>query len=237
MKNFFTIDRILIIIIIICFCVILATNNQIKSYTSYIVIGLSIIFLFRVLITMFRRNGLACKRKDIAVDTLKNLAQQMDVKMDASKSLNIEPKFRSAQAISFPFQARFVRVGCNILCGLDDTGLKCVLAHEVAHIKKNHTLKTLYLFALFIPVIVYSSHINSLPWVYIFLTLFIFGFVTSVISWHHEYEADAIAAKYVGNENMANALEKVSHLINRPGDTLAHPSFAKRISRVSSLKK
>ena len=76
-----------------------------------------------------------------------------------------------------------------------------------------------------------SGSASLLP---LLLTIAAWILVFSVISWHLEYEADATAAEYVGKRDMAYALEKISGLINRPGDTLAHPSFRKRISRLLS---
>ena len=68
----------------------------------------------------------------------------------------------------------------------------------------------------------------------ILLTFTIGTLVFSLVSWRDEYEADAAATEYVGKKDMAYALEQVAKHIYRPGDTLAHPSFKKSISRLLS---
>jgi Zn-dependent protease with chaperone function len=173
------------------------------------------------------------------------LANEMNVRLHPTKSLEITPEFRGASSAPWFFsgyKVHFrgrVRIGCTILCGLDDLALKGILAHELAHLRKRHSVKGLPSLLLFVPVLVYWIVSKSTPIIPILLTFAIGTLVFSLVSWHHEYEADAVAAEYVGKEyvgkkDMAYALEQVARLMYRPGDTLAHPSFKKRISRLLS---
>ena len=73
---------------------------------------------------------------------------------------------------------------------------------------------------------------GSTPIIPILLNFAIAALILSLVSWYHEYEADAVAAEYVGKKDMAYALEQVAGIMHRPEDTLTHPSFRKRISRL-----
>ena len=130
-----------------------------------------------------------------------------------------------------------MRVGCTILCSLDNPALRGVFAHELAHLRKWHPMKILLCFVTFIiiPVLVYIFVIN--PIIPVFLTVTIEVLVLSLISWHFEYEADGVGADFVQKKDMANALEQAAKVIARPGHSLTHPSFEKRISRLLSDKK
>jgi len=119
-----------------------------------------------------------------------------------------------------------------MLCGLDNLALKGIFAHELAHLRKRHFAKGLLSVLVFIPVLIYGFVSSFWPIIPIVLTVTIWVLVFSLISWHHEYEADAIGAEYVRKKDMAYALEQAAGLIHRPGDTLVHPSFKKRISRL-----
>ena len=134
-----------------------------------------------------------------------------------------------------------MEIGCTMLCGLDDNALKGVLAHELAHIKKRHTIKiSLLSIILLIPMIVCVFLARSWSEITIFLTfalmVIVWIFLYSSISWHNEYEADAVASEYVGKQTISHALTQAAGLINRHGDTLTHPSFKKRISHLPSDK-
>lgn len=226
--------------------VVLVTAGQVRAAFIGIFSILVIILFIRLVIYGFRSSRKCnpdCHKGHEAVNIMAELANKMNVKLHPTKPFKIVPELRGAKSISLPafscckvhFAGR-VRIGCTILCGLNNLALKGVLAHELAHIKKNHSIKGLSSLLVFVPVLVYSIVSNSIPIILFFLTLAIGTLVFSVISWQHEYEADAIAAEYVGKTNMAHALEQVTRLLYRPGDTLVHPSFKKRISHLLSDK-
>lgn len=175
------------------------------------------------------------------MDIMVDLASKMDVKLHPTKSLEIVPELRGARSAPHPFLSGYkvhfggtVHIGCTILCGLDNPALAGILAHELAHLRKGHSVKVMLSFLVFIPVLVYWSVSESWPIIPILLTFAIWALVLSLISWQNEYEADAVAAEYVEKKPMAYALKQVARLIDRPGDTLTHPSFKKRISRLLS---
>jgi Zn-dependent protease with chaperone function len=85
-------------------------------------------------------------------------------------------------------------------------------------------------------MLVYGLVSRSVAVIPVLLSFAVFGLVISLISWHNEYEADAVAAEYVGKECMVYALEQVAQLLHRRRDTYTHPSFKRRISRLLSDK-
>jgi len=174
----------------------------------------------------------------------------MDVKLHPTKSFKIALGLKGAQSWPNPFCSRckvhyggIVIIGYTILCGLDNIALKGVLAHELAHIKKRHfAIIFLVFLPVFIPMFVYGFVSKSwliIPILLIFIISFIIWIpVLSKISHRQEYEADAIAAEYAGGEkSMAYALEQAAKFIDRPGDTLSHPSFEKRIARLDTRRR
>jgi Zn-dependent protease with chaperone function len=172
------------------------------------------------------------------------LASEMNVRLHPAKWLEIVPELRGARSIPWLFlgwKVHFrgrVCIGCTILCGLDNIALKGIIAHELAHLKEKHFLRFLAFLLLFFAVLVYLYVSKSTTACLLtLLTVTIEILVYSLVSWRQEYEADAVAAKYVGPKDMAHALEQVARLMYRPGDTLTHPSFKKRISRLQSEEK
>jgi Zn-dependent protease with chaperone function len=177
------------------------------------------------------------------MNIMAELASAMNVKLHPTKSLEFVPALKGARSAPRPFFSGCklhlggtVYIGCTILCGLDNLALKGILAHELAHLKKRHSVKGLLSILVFVPVPVYAFVSKSMLMIPILLNSTIGVLVFSLISWHHEYEADAVAAEYVGEKDMAYALEQAAGLIHRPGDTLLHPSFNKRISHLLSDK-
>jgi Zn-dependent protease with chaperone function len=176
------------------------------------------------------------------MNTMVELANRMDVKLHPTKSLEIVPGLRNAKSAPCPFfsghKVRFggtVQIGCTILCGLTNPALKSVLAHELAHLRRRHLKKSLLSLIVFVPVLVYGFLSGSMPPIIsIFLTLTVWALVFSLISWRNEYEADAVGAEYVGKKPMADALEEIARLLHRTRDTVTHPSFKKRRSRLLS---
>ncbi|GAF02670.1 M48 family metallopeptidase [Saccharicrinis fermentans] len=138
-----------------------------------------------------------------------------------------------------------------------------VLAHEIGHYKKKHTLWgmisgimqtgiMLYVFALF----VYSPELSQAlgvqePAFHIGLIAFgilyspisgIAGLFSTLISRKNEYEADAFAAKYHNAESLIKALKTISvnalsNLTPHPWFVFFHYSHPPLLSRIKALNK
>ena len=172
-----------------------------------------------------------CQRYQEASNILSELAREMNVELNPTKSFKVSTQFGGASA-----DGRTVHIEYSVLYCLDNIALKGVLAHELGHIKKKHQKKmrlsyVVFVFISIIPI-AYGLSSKSQTIIPFLITFLLFVLVRSFISWDHEFEADRIAAKYI-REDMAYALEEFGKLIYRPGDTLDHPSFKKRISRIS----
>jgi len=185
-----------------------------------------------------------CHRRQETMNMMTQLAHEMNVRLHPTKALQIAPGFRGVSCNPLPFLSGWrvylggtVRVGCLILCNLDNPALRGMFAHELAHLRKWHSLKILPCLVTFIlvAVLVYLFVTKSI--IPIFLTVTVGILVFSLISWHFEYEADGIGSEFVQKKVMANALEQAAKVIARPGHSLTHPSFEKRISRLLSDKK
>lgn len=208
----------------------------------HVCIILVVILFFRLLIYSWRnkkKRNTNCPREKEAINILLELTNKMNVKLHPTKLFEIVPDFKGASSLPRPFltgcKVHFggtVRVGCTILCCIDNLALKGVLAHELAHILKKHSLRALPSLLVLLPVLVYGFISNSFPIIPFLLAIPVGILILSFISWHHEYEADAIASGYVGKKDMVYSLQQFAGLIYRPGDTLIHPSFKKRISRL-----
>lgn len=137
-----------------------------------------------------------------------------------------------------------------------------VLAHEIGHYKKKHTLKSiavstlhtgimLYLLSLFIenPFLSgalgaeqYSFHINLLAFGLLYSPIStLLGIASNMLSRHYEYEADRYAAKNYDSEPLQDALKKLSvnHLSNlrpHPAYVFVHYSHPPLLKRLDALK-
>lgn len=243
-------DRLIILLASVSL-VIALVSAQVRGVSIGTFFILAIVLLIRLFIyglNSRHKGNPDCLRRPEAMRLMAKLASEMNVRLHPAKSLEIVPELRGARSIPWLFlgwKVHFrgrVCIGCTILCGLDNIALKGIIAHELAHLKEKHFLRFLAFLLLFLllffAVLVYLYVSKSTTaFLLTLLTVTIEILVYSLVSWRQEYEADAVAAKYVGPKDMAHALEQVARLMYRPGDTLTHPSFKKRISRLQSEEK
>ncbi len=140
-----------------------------------------------------------------------------------------------------------------------------VLAHEIGHYKKKHSLKgtvsglfqaglTLFLFSLFINNPSLSAALNvEEPNFHISLIAFgilyspvsmVSGILTGFVSRRHEYQADRYAADYSDTKDLISALKKLSgknlsNLTPHPVYVFfhySHPTLLQRIKALAKLK-
>lgn len=161
------------------------------------------------------------------------LESLMGVNVKKKDLVRIVPSWLNA---AITFDGNLI-VGQPVVEEFDKQPRRAILAHELAHLKGNHPTKRLWLLLLFgMPVCLYLFYMQ-LPWFITFLLIFAtFGLVTPMVTWPYEYKADAIAAKYVGGEQVACALIKLTEGagtdINR--DSYSHPAISKRIAKLRS---
>lgn len=132
----------------------------------------------------------------------------------------------------------------TLINDLSTQELVAVLAHEIGHYKRKHTLQMLALSTIQTGIILYIFALTlSLPavsqalwgttqsfhlWAVAFWILFtpismIFGMLTSVFSRKNEYEADSYAKENYSWEHLSNALIKLSR--NNLSNLQPHPAY------------
>jgi Zn-dependent protease with chaperone function len=176
-----------------------------------------------------------------AKSTSSNVQQKVDElcqSMDIKKMVTVKlvDGWYGAKA-----QDEGVLLGKPLLDKLDDNSIKAVLAHELAHIKQSQISKTylIMMAILFVAYYFYLFNVRSIPlwpnlliffaWCFLILVIFL-----RFISWPKEYEADAIAAKYVGKNTMISTLQALATLkgTDMEQDFYSHPSISKRIAKL-----
>lgn len=141
-----------------------------------------------------------------------------------------------------------VVLGTELLNRLTFEQRQAVVAHELGHIKKKHSMLSAFSLLLIIPVAIYcfsnfcvptffiNSEIYPLLFFVMNTTSVVFVMMTLIpISWHFEKEADKVAADFVGKEYIKSALLAITdeNQFNEPSET--HPSVQERIKNVDSL--
>jgi len=122
--------------------------------------------------------------------------------------------------------------------------LVAVLAHEIGHYKKKHTIKgiiaalcqtgiMLYILSLFIanPMLsaalgadIHSFHLALISFALLYSPLStVMGLAMNSFSRHNEYEADRFAAHYFNDAALGSALKKLS--VNNLSNLTPHPAY------------
>lgn len=132
----------------------------------------------------------------------------------------------------------------TLIKDLSTDELVAVLAHEIGHYKKKHTLQMLamsivqtgilfYVFSLALGVAevsyalggeIQSFHLGAVAFGILFTPIsIIFGMLSSIFSRKNEYEADAYAREYFSGEHLSGALVKLSR--NNLSNLRPHPAY------------
>ena len=145
---------------------------------------------------------------------------------------------------------------------LEEEEIVAVLAHEIGHYKKKHTLKglvlstlqmalTFYLFSLFVRVDEFSIalggqeasfHLGLIAFGILYSPISILlGLGTNLVSRKNEYQADAFARVHYGAEKLISSLKKLSknnlsNLTPHPAYVFFHYSHPPLLQRIRALK-
>jgi len=151
----------------------------------------------------------------------------------------------------------------TLIKDLETEEIVAVLAHEIGHYKKKHSLSglilgivqtgiMLYLFSLFVGIPEFSQalggegasfHIGLIAFSIIYSPLsMLIGIGTNVFSRKNEYQADAYAAEHYNGENLISALKKLSrnslsNLTPHPFYVFFHYSHPTLLQRIKALHK
>ena len=158
------------------------------------------------------------------IEEFSNLAKTMGVYLRGQDILKIVPCWVNAAAC---LDGK-IMLGQTVAEQFDKEERQGVLAHELAHLKARHLMKNAgVLLMLFMPVLFIISFLHLPGLVNLLLVFSAYGLILPAVSWRHEYEADAIAASFVGSEPVIMALGKLAEAnsIDVQRDTYLHPSI------------
>jgi len=182
-----------------------------------------------------KQNGLVGLRWTEVPDTLRTLAGRMKVSLDSSFPVEISPSWRGARAIAAVIGGRGnrIRLGGALAGTLSPEALEGVMAHELAHLKCRHWELLLLGCVLAAVGGVALGLALDLPTT---LRMVLGGIVPVVsaasLSWVSEYEADRVAARYVGYDVMAQTLRELRDTGFRTRAEFTHPPDGSRVRRL-----
>jgi len=167
-------------------------------------------------------------------EELINLAKRMGVCLKEESILEAAPEWINAGAT---IDGKII-LGQTITDEFDREARKGILAHELAHLKANHPLKSAgVLLVMSIPILFLISFLHLPSLVNLLVVFSVYGLILPMVSWRFEYEADAIAVTFVGSQPVIKGLGKLAEVKHSDvrRDTYSHPSISSRISRLQKM--
>ena len=170
---------------------------------------------------------------------LSALAHRMKVKLDPDGPVELAPSWLGARALPALFggHGNRIRLGGLLARKLSPSALDAVMAHELAHLKCRHwelLLLGAMLAALGGTAIGLAVDGSTM------LRILIGGMVplaaAAGLSWIAEYEADRVAAEYVGYEVVAVMLGELRDSGFRRRAEFTHPPDVHRLKRVLAAR-
>ena len=168
------------------------------------------------------------------IEELFNLAKVMGVHLKGEDILKVAPQWINAGAT---IDGKVI-LGQTVAEEFDGEARKGILAHELAHLKANHPLKSAGVLLLTsIPILFLISFLHLPSLVNLLVVFSVYGLILPMVSWRFEYEADAIATTFVGRQPVIKGLGRLAEAkhTNVGRDTYSHPSISNRISRLQKI--
>ena len=186
------------------------------------------------------------------VERIFALAEKMDVKVEEMVLLSWK-KLKVANALQVGSQRFSIYVSDYLVENLTPVQVEAVVAHELAHAKKRHSLKILL---LMLPLLLIGTNLLLQSWIMqsdprrSFLAIAGLAFLlagnimVAPIQRKFELEADALSAEILGApEQMISALNRIAELNLIPrkyprfiGWGLPHPSIETRIEKIMTIE-
>lgn len=172
-------------------------------------------------------------------ESLKALAGRMKVVLDPTVPVEIAPSWLGARAMVAAQGRRGnrIRLGGALAARLSPDALEGVMAHELAHLKCMHW-----------ELLLAGSSLAALAGIAVGLAvdlsiamrLVLGGGIlilsTAVLSWVSEYEADSVAAQFVGYEVMSRTLGELRDSGFRTRAEFTHPPDGSRARRLLAAR-
>jgi hypothetical protein len=168
------------------------------------------------------------------IEELSNLAKTIGVCLEGEDVLKVAPQWVNAGAT---IEGKII-LGQIVADEFDKEARRGILAHELAHLKAKHSMRSfVILFLASIPTLIFISLLRLPGIVNLLLVFSAYGLILPMVSWCFEYEADAIAATFVGINPVIKGLTKLAEARHTDlrRDTYSHPSISNRISRLQEV--
>jgi STE24 endopeptidase len=254
-KELFKIITVMLILIspIICFGRVILFKKEISNPEIIAIAYILIPIIFLTLVNMIEFSPSLRKLKPITaqeiLNALRQLESKLNVHIDNIYLLDRGLECTEVNAYQIGLKKFRIFITERLLSALKTEEVVGILAHEVAHAQRKHTLK-IFLGSLFIVVIEITIVLLLLRKAKIVDALIIaFGAVWFIdillraVNRKFEYEADLIAARIVGRDVMISALKKMNKLSNSKehsskfSEILSdHPSIENRIKKLQNMK-
>lgn len=171
--------------------------------------------------------------------SLSELADRMNVSLDRQFPVEISPSWRGARALPRLRGRRGnrIRIGGALVGRFSPEALEAVLAHELAHLKCRHwelLLLGSVLAALGGVALGLALHVPEVARSIVGGLVLIGGFVG--MSWAAEFEADGVAARYVGRSTVRTMLRELRAGGFRRRPELTHPTDTLRLKYLDATK-
>ena len=172
-------------------------------------------------------------------ESLSELAGRMHVDLDPHFPVEIAPSWRGARALPKLKGRRGnrIRLGGALAESFSAEALEAVLAHELAHLKCRHwelLLLGCVLAALGGIALGLAPHVPQVAGIIAGGCVLVGGFVG--MSWAAEFEADGVAANYVGHSIVRTMLRELRVLRFRRWPELTHPTDSLRLKHLDATK-
>ena len=168
------------------------------------------------------------------IEELSNLAKTMGVRLEGKDVLKVVPQWLNAGAT---IDGKVV-LGQIVADEFDREARRGILAHELAHLKAKHAMKSAAVLSLAFILVFFLISLLHLPLVVDLLLIFAaYGLILPIVSWGFEDEADAIAATFVGINPVIKGLRKLAEAKHTDvrRDSYSHPCISNRISRLQKI--
>lgn len=197
-------------------------------------------------------------------EAIQNFATNVGFKIDNIYTIDGSKRSTKANAYFTGFgKKKRIVLYDTLIKELTNNEIVAVLAHEVGHYKKKHTLQgmiisilqmgiTFYLISVFLKYSALSQalgvtnpsfHIGIIAFGILFSPIsMVLGLGMNILSRKNEYEADAFAKNNFNAENLISALKKLSsnnlsNLTPHPAYVFFHYSHPTTLQRINALKK
>jgi len=234
---------------IICFGKIILVNERV-DHPEIIVAGFVLpgvlLGLVIVVLELHSTNKARELTNSEILEALKQIEDKLNIHIEGLYIISEKESEGDINAYQTGLRKFKIFVTEKLLKTLNTEELIGVLAHEVAHASRKHTLKIFMLgiAAIIVEIVLLMFFLYRMrPVEAIMLTgvaLSILEKVYLALQRRFEYEADLTGAKVVGKDVMISALRKLSALCGDKKSKLYeiysdHPSFEKRIKRLQKM--